>query len=404
MEPNQTSAPQSGRHRDAAREFDLVLYGASGFVGALTAAYLADHAPPGLRWALAGRDGAKLERTRASLGLADVPVLTAEAGDARALRELAARTRVVATTVGPYLRYGDALVGACADAGTDYADLTGEPEFVDRSYLRHEARARATGARLVHGCGFDSVPADLGVLFTVGRLPEGVPLRVDGFLSVDAAPSGGTVDSTLTALGRPLAMARAARERAAVEPAPAPGRRISAPPGPPRYVGELGAWALPLPVLDPLFVARSARALPRYGPDFRYRHHVTARSLPAALAGLTGAAALLTAAQLPPLRRALSSRLAPGTGPGEERRARSAFSLRFIGEGGGRRVYTEVRGGDPGYDETARILGESALSLALDDLPASSGQLTPAVAMGEALTGRLRRSGLMVREAARREG
>ncbi|NEA42862.1 saccharopine dehydrogenase NADP-binding domain-containing protein, partial [Streptomyces sp. SID11385] len=194
------------------REFDLVLYGASGFVGALTAAYLAGHAPPSLRWALAGRDGEKLERTRASLGLEGVPVLTADAGDASALRGLAARTRVLATTVGPYLRYGDPLVGACADAGTDYADLAGEPEFVDRCYLRHEARARATGARLVHGCGFDSVPADLGVLFTVGRLPEGVPLRVDGFLRVDAAPSGGTVDSTLTALGRPRATVRAARE------------------------------------------------------------------------------------------------------------------------------------------------------------------------------------------------
>ncbi|NEA37949.1 saccharopine dehydrogenase, partial [Streptomyces sp. SID11385] len=165
-----------------------------------------------------------------------------------------------------------------------------------------------------------------------------------------------------------------------------------------------GAWALPLPVLDPLFVARSARALPRYGPDFRYRHHVAVRRLPTALAGLTGAAALLAAAQFPPLRRALSARLAPGTGPSEERRARSTFSLRFLGEGGGRRVYTEVRGGDPGYDETARILGESALSLALDDLPALSGQLTPAVAMGEALTERLRRSGLVIREAARREG
>ncbi|WP_435246486.1 saccharopine dehydrogenase family protein [Streptomyces sp. NRRL F-5630] len=402
MQPNAspTRSPEAARKE---REFDLVLYGASGFAGALTAAYLAGHAPPSLRWALAGRSAEKLERTRASLGLKNVPVLAADAGDPAALRELAARTRVLATTVGPYLRHGDALVGACADAGTDYADLAGEPEFVDRSYLRHEARARATGARLVHGCGFDSVPADLGVLFTVGRLPEGVPLRVDGFLAVDAAPSGGTVDSALSALGRPLAMARAARERAAVEAPPGPGRRVTAPPGPPRYVGELGAWAFPLPVLDPLLVARSARALPRYGPDFRYRHHVTARRLPTALAGLAGATALLAAAQLPPLRRALSARLAPGTGPSEERRARSTFSLRFIGEGGGRRVYTEIRGGDPGYDETARILGESALCLALDALPPLSGQLTPAVAMGEALTERLRNSGLMFREAARRE-
>ncbi|NEE06062.1 saccharopine dehydrogenase, partial [Streptomyces sp. SID7499] len=155
------------RQNDATRPLDVVLFGATGFVGTLTAEYLATQAPAGLRWALAGRSRAKLEGLRERLtaiapGCADLPLLETDADDAEALAELAASTRVVATTVGPYIRYGEKLVAACAEAGTDYADLTGEAEFIDRTYLEHDARARETGARIVHACGFDSVPHDLG--------------------------------------------------------------------------------------------------------------------------------------------------------------------------------------------------------------------------------------------------
>ncbi len=156
------------------RPYDIVLFGATGFVGELTAEYLAAHAPDGLRWAIAGRSEQKLRRLRERLpGAPDVGVLRADVSDPASLRELAEQARVVATTVGPYVRYGDALVGACAESGADYLDLTGEPEFVDLTYVRHDARARETGARLVHACGFDSVPHDLGVYFTVRQLPEG---------------------------------------------------------------------------------------------------------------------------------------------------------------------------------------------------------------------------------------
>ncbi|NEE33115.1 saccharopine dehydrogenase, partial [Streptomyces sp. SID7982] len=159
------------RQNDATRPLDVVLFGATGFVGALTAEYLAAHAPATLRWALAGRSRTKLEKLRERLTAiaprcADLQLLETDADDADALAELAASTRVVATTVGPYLRYGEKLVAACAEAGTDYADLTGEAEFIDRMYLEHDARARETGARIVHACGFDSVPHDLGAYFT----------------------------------------------------------------------------------------------------------------------------------------------------------------------------------------------------------------------------------------------
>ena len=153
------------------REFDIVLFGATGFTGALTAEYLARHAPAGLRWALAGRNPQKLEKVRADLAdidpeLKQLELLHADVSDPASLADVARRARVVITTVGPYLTYGEPLVAACAEAGTDYVDLTGEPEFVDRMYVAHHATAEKNGARIVHACGFDSVPHDLGAYFT----------------------------------------------------------------------------------------------------------------------------------------------------------------------------------------------------------------------------------------------
>ncbi|MEU1506335.1 saccharopine dehydrogenase NADP-binding domain-containing protein [Kitasatospora sp. NPDC005748] len=390
---------------DAERPYDLVLFGATGFTGALTAEYLARNAPAGCRWALAGRHRSKLEALRAHLatlepGCADLPLLIADSTDPGSLREVAAAARVVVSTVGPYLSHGEPLVAACADAGTDYVDLTGEPEFVDRMYLLHHRRAVETGARLVHSCGFDSVPHDLGVLFTLermrelGALPDGAAVSVRGFVRAGGTFSGGTFASALTVMSRPRAAARAARERRAADPHPA-GRRISAKAGPVRRSAEARAWAVPMPTIDPLVVARSAAARPDYGPVFRYGHYAAVRRLPVLLAGGAGLALLALAAQLPPLRRALTGLRKPGAGPTAEQRAASWFTVRFVGETGpGHRVFTEVSGGDPGYTETAKMLAESALSLAYDELPPTAGQVTPAVAMGSALIDRLTAAGL----------
>ncbi|MEU5179239.1 saccharopine dehydrogenase family protein [Streptomyces longwoodensis] len=390
------------RMKKTDRPYDIVLFGATGFVGRLIARYLDDHAPEEVRWALAGRSEEKLQRLREALpGGARVGVLRADVADPDSLRSLAGQARVVATTVGPYVLHGEDLVAACADLGTDYLDLTGEPEFVDLVYVRHDARARETGARLLHACGFDSVPHDLGVYYTVRQLPEGVPLTVDGFVTADAAFSGGTFASALGQFARGRQMVAAARDRTRHEPRLV-GRRATAPVGAPRFAPEVGAWALPLPTIDPQVVRRSAQALRRYGPDFRYRHYAAVRRLPVALGGVAAVGALAAAAQVPPVRRRLSDRLRPGDGPSAERRARSWFSVRFVGEGGGRRVYTEVSGGDPGYDETAKMFAEAALSLAQDPLPETSGQVTTAVAMGDALTDRLVRAGIRFRVAATR--
>ncbi|MET9433833.1 saccharopine dehydrogenase NADP-binding domain-containing protein [Streptomyces sp. NPDC006551] len=394
----------AGTGRDAAaRPYDLVLFGATGFVGELTAEYLAERAPAGCRWALAGRGHAKLAALRDRLAArwprcAELPLIVADSADPVALRELAESSRVVATTVGPYVWYGEGLVAACAEAGTDYVDLTGEAEFVDLMYVRHDARARETGARIVHACGFDSVPHDLGVYFTVQQLPKDVPLRIDGFVRAGAVFSGGTFASALTAMGRGREILRAAHERRLYEPRLV-GRRARAPLGGPRFSKETGTWALPLPTLDPQVVARSAAALERYGPDFRYRHYASVKTLPMAIGGAAAVGTGVAAAQLGPLRRWLMDRYEAGQGPSAERRARSWFSVRFVGEGGGRRVFTEVSGGDPGYDETAKMLAESALCLAFDALPKTSGQVTTAAAMGDALLDRLRAAGIRFRVA-----
>jgi len=379
------------------RPLDVALFGATGFTGGLTAEYLARHAPEGTRWALVGRSAEKLAGVRDRLAAIDpacaqLELLEADSGDPGSLRAVAERSHVVATTVGPYLNLGEPLVAACAETGTDYADLTGEPEFVDRMYVRHHATAVATGARLVHACGFDSIPHDLGVLFTVEQLPEGVPLTVRGYVSAGGKPSAGTFHSAVTQFSRLRQAGTAYVERRRIEPKPE--RKVSSVKDPARYERSLGAWALPLPTIDPQVVKRSAGALERYGPDFSYGHYAAIKQLPAAVGALGSLGAMFALAQLPPTRSWLLGRMKSGDGPSPERRERSWFKVRFVGEGGGRRLVTEVAGGDPGYGETAKMLAESALCLATDNLPQTSGQVTTAVAMGDVLIERLRRQGI----------
>ena len=382
----------------ADRDFDLVLFGATGFTGELTATYLAEHAPAGCRWALAGRNATKLEEVRARLAkvdpaCADLPLLHADAGDPQSLRSVAESTKVVITTVGPYLLYGEPLVAACAEAGTDYVDLTGEPEFVDRMYLAHHERAAETGARIVHACGFDSIPHDLGAYFTVKQLPSGEKIRLRGVVRSNATFSGGTFHSAMTAFSRARQMKQAFTERRRKAPRPA-GRKVRTVAGKPGRDSLLGLWLLPLPTIDPLVVVRSAAALPAYGPDFGYSHFAGLKTLRFTVGGAVGVSALALAAQVPPVREALKKRIKPGDGPSEARRAKSWFTVDFVGESGGRTVHTRVSGGDPGYTETAKMLAESALCLAFDDNPPTAGQVTTAQAMGDALLARLQQAGI----------
>jgi short subunit dehydrogenase-like uncharacterized protein len=326
----------------------------------------------------------------------ELTLLEADVNDPESLRKLAASTRVLVTTVGPYIKYGEGVVAACAAAGTDYVDLTGEPEFVDLMWLRHHEQAQQTGARIVHCCGFDSIPHDLGAFFTVSQLPDDVPISVKGFVRARGQLSGGTYQTIVTGFSRLRQNARAASERRHREQRPA-DRRVKGSIGRPHHDSFAGGWVVPMPTIDPQVVLRSARALERYGPDFSYSHFfVSKRLLP--LAGIAaGGTAAITLAQLPPTRDLLLKLISPGSGPSAEQREQHWFRVRFVGQGGGQTVHTEVSGGDPGYGDTAKMLGESALCLAHDELPARSGQLTPAVAMGEKLIERLNAAGIKFR-------
>lgn len=384
----------------AQREFDIVLFGATGFAGKLTAEYLAKHAPSQLRWALAGRNTKKLSGVRDDLAainpaLAELPLIEADSGNEASLTEMARRTRLLITTVGPYAIYGEPLVKACAENGTHYTDLTGEPGFVDEMYVKYHPTAVKSGAKIVHCCGFDSIPHDLGAYFTMLQLPENVAVTVESRVRASGMISGGTFYSALNGMGHAKQTIDAARARRKLEKAPE-GRRVKMLNRPPHRDKQMNMWVAPLPTIDPFIALRSAAAIDRYGPDFRYGHNYAAKRVLTVGVGSVFVGGMFLLAQIPPLRKAMLKLIPPGTGPSEQRRAKSWFRVEFVGEGGGKTVRTAVSGGDAGYDETAKMLAETSLALALDDVPDRMGQLTPVAAAGDALLERLPAAGIKI--------
>ncbi|HEV2981626.1 MAG TPA: saccharopine dehydrogenase NADP-binding domain-containing protein [Solirubrobacteraceae bacterium] len=395
----------------ATREFDVVLYGATGFVGKLTAEYLASAADDGVRIALAGRSRDKLERVRTQLGqpAAAWPLMVAESHDQTALADMARRSTVIATTVGPYRKYGIPLVEACAGAGTHYADLTGEPLFMRDTIDRFDAAARESGARIVHNCGFDSVPSDIGVLLlheAAGELEDTtyVVRRMKGGVS------GGTLDSLrgqvdevrhdrslLKTLGDPYALSP---DRAG-EPKLGSEQDLRGA----EYSDELHTWLGPFVMASVnTRVVRRSNALQQwaYGRRFRYREVMALGDGSAgrvrALGLAAGLGALVAGMALPPARLVLDRVLPkPGEGPKEELVRHGSYDIEIHARtpSGERWVSHVAAQGDPGYGATSVILGESALCLALDGerLPQRAGVLTPATAMGSVLAERLRAAG-----------
>jgi short subunit dehydrogenase-like uncharacterized protein len=398
------------------RDFDVVVYGATGFVGKLTAAYLVEHAPDGAKIALGGRSQSRLEEVRHRLGgpALDWDIVIADSGDRAALDELAGRTRVVATTVGPYVRYGMPLVGACADAGTHYADLTGEVAFMREAIDRFDAAARQSGARIVHSAGFDSIPSDLGVLVlhdAVQRDGAGeLEQTTFALTGVRGGVSGGTLASMkeqMQDLAHDGELRRLVSDPYALSP-----QRDKEP--------DLGDERdLRLPAQDPLLeqwvapfvmadvntrVVRRSNALQdwAYGRRFRYRE-VTAMGAGAfglgKAAALTGGLGLLAGSLALAPTRALLGRVMPkpGEGPSEKTRTNGYFRIEIhaVTSTGARYVADVSAKGDPGYGATAVMLGESALALAFDgdQLPPRAGVLTPATAIGLPLVERLRAAG-----------
>lgn len=395
-----------------ARDFDLILYGATGFTGALVAAYLAEHAPDGLRWALAGRNLPKLEGVRDRLGLS-VPLLQADSHDDASLDALAARTRVVCTTVGPYLRHGFGLARACAEAGTHYTDLTGEVPFMQRTVgALHEVATRS-GARIVHTCGYDSIPSDLATfLLQEAMTADGSPAQtVRTYVGPSrGGVSGGTMASMMEImrLAEDRAARRAMADPYALDPADDRGSADTWDDLRPQADDLVEQWVAPffMGPVNTRVVRRSHALLGRpWGAAFSYTEVMaTGPGLKGAATawGITAAlGAFVGAASKPALRELLERRVlpAPGQGPDEATRERGFFRHLTVGVGrdpSARRMVRVVGHQDPGYGATALMLSEACLALAMQeaDLPDVAGVLTPSVGMGHVLADRLRAAGM----------
>jgi short subunit dehydrogenase-like uncharacterized protein len=406
---------------DHDRDHDVVLYGATGFVGRLVAEHLAATAPPGARIALAGRDRGRLADVRAGLAgeAADWPLLVADAADDAQVAALARSARVVATTVGPYSRYGHPVVAACVAAGTSYADLTGEVLFARESADRHHDAARSSGARIVHACGFDSVPSDLAVHALADRAAaDGAGTLGRTTLVVRSAKggvSGGTIDSMrshVDALRSDRVQRRIAFDPYALspdrdaEPDRADGDGDGRDGFGVSWDGDLGTWTGPF-VMAPFNtrIVRRSNALRgwAYGRGFRYREVIGFGSGPLApvlAAGTAAGIGVVAGGMALSLTRPLLDRVLPdpGEGPSERTRREGRFrvDVHTTTSTGARYVATVAAQGDPGYAATAVMFGQAALSLALDDLPESAGVLTPATAMGTALADRLVAQGFTI--------
>ena len=392
------------------RDHDIVLLGASGFVGRYTARHLARSAPESVRIALAGRSIRRLEEVARELGV-DWPIIEVDTSDDAAVGRVAASTSVIATTVGPYLRYGAGVASACASAGTSYADLSGESIFVARSIERNHAVAETTGARIVHSCGFDSIPSDLG-LGLAHTAAGGVPIVAATLKvrSLRGGISGGTIDSLRQQLKE--TKTDASTRRLLANPyALTPGPSVRLPGHAGNGWGKVrGTWQAPFVMgsYNQQIVQRSNYLTGwSYGQLMQYREVVATGRGPAGLAramGIAlGTAGLVGALAFPPTRAVVDRVLpSPGSGPSAEAIEHGRFVLDVdVYPVEGQPVRTRVAAPyDPGYGGTGVMLAESALSLALDDLPDRAGVLTPMVAMGEHLAERLRANGFTLAAGA----
>lgn len=392
---------------------DVVVFGATSFVGRILSRYLLERFGTGsaLSWAAAGRSQARLEDLRRELGpeASKLPLEVADAGDERALHAMAAKARVVVSTVGPYALYGEPLVKVCAETGTDYCDLTGEVQWIRRMIERYEAAARRSGARLVHCCGFDSIPSDLGVYFLqreamrrFGQPCVSVKMRVR---AMRGGFSGGTAASLMNVVKETAADPSLRRElRDPYSLCPPERRPKTRQPGveSAAYDPDFGAWTAPfvMSAINTRVVQRSHALLGRpWGDGFTYDEAVlTGRGLRGRLAAAAlsaGLAGFMVAGAIAPTRWLLERFVlpAPGEGPSLAEQARGFFDLRFLGKtADGRALRVKVTGDrDPGYGSTAKMLGESAACLALDvgHREPPGGFWTPATIFGDRLIERL---------------
>ena len=397
------------------RPYAVVLYGATSFVGQITAHYLTeflsntkDKNGANVTWAIAGRDEEKLNELQSKLA-SKVDIIIANSDDAASLDKMTKQTQVIISTVGPYLKYGEPLIQSCVNNGTDYVDLTGEAIFIKDMMDKYQDTAKQSGARIVNSCGFDSIPSDLGVYFTQQKAEEKFGNACDVIhMRVKAAKgglSGGTIASMAT-IFEEVSQDKSRRKQVANpyllnDDKDAPNVR-QANVSKPEYDDEHKRWLAPFVMasINTRIVHRSNQLLGyEYGRDFKYDEAMWMKdgvkgklSSYALSAGLLGFA---TAMMITPSRELLSKHVLPksGSGPSKEEQENGYFDIRLFGQTASNdTINTKVTGDkDPGYGSTSRMLSQAALCLAQDISKddVGGGFWTPASAMGDSLIERL---------------
>ena len=386
------------------REFDVIIWGASGFTGRIATNYMhAQYGDGNISWAIAGRNQAKLDSVR---NQRDIDVLIAESDDEESLKELVQKTKVLLTTVGPYSKYGSKLVATCAEYGTDYCDLTGESLWMREMISAYDESARNSGARIVHTCGFDSIPSDIGVYFLQKEMiaRHGVPARHVKFRlrTAKGGMSGGTADSGLAMVEK---VEKDKNLRSQLTDPYLLNNNFRGADGPDRispfYDEDFDSWVAPF-VMGPIntrVVRRSAELLgDMYGSNFRYDEGILTRGGPTGFLGATGiglATGLAMATLAAPPTRKIIKRLIPkpGEGPSEQEQEQGFFEIELKAkhpDDESLDLRAIVKGDrDPGYGSTAKMIVESALALAHDDIKKGGGFWTPASVIGDQLLQRL---------------
>lgn len=390
------------------RKFDIIVYGATSFVGQIITRHMHEQFADGaVRWAIAGRSHGKLQTVSDTIGLSGVEIIVADAADENALKQMCAQTKVVMSTVGPYALYGDLLVQVCATGGTDYCDLTGEPQWIRKMQLRHEADAKKSGARIVNCCGFDSIPSDLGVHFLqrqalqqFGQPCSRIAMRV---VSMKGGASGGTIASMINMVREAAGDAGLRRELKDPYSLCPPGHPFSVRQRDVKmeYDDASGGWIAPfiMAAINTRVVHRSnALSNNSYGTGFMYEEAMAtgqgSRGKRAARATAWGMGALMIGLAVPPVRWLLETAVLPkpGEGPSEKAQLEGRFGMLFLGTtANGQTIRCKVTGDrDPGYGSTAKMLSQAAACLAKDvDDTVPGGFWTPATVLGDKLIDRL---------------
>lgn len=375
--------------------YDIVLFGATGFTGQLIAKYIDQYSVhEKIRWAIAGRNREKLDKLKNQLqSLIRPDIIIANIEEEESLDKMSSAASIIMNAAGPFEWYGRKVVSACIKNKCNYLDITGEPEFITEIAEDYHDSAVNQKLTIVNCCGFDSIPADFATWIAVKNLPKGKPIAARVFIKTNARFSGGTLTTAVNAIHRKLTGKRRPRNLKSKHP-DAPKINIKI-----HKVRELNEWAIPMPVADIHIVKRSALLMPEdYGHAFSYAQFFLRSSFYKMLRLVIPILIGVTLLRFKWFRNYLFKRFRPGTGPTEEQRAMAKFEVLCIAHSSDKEVRVAISGGDPGYDETAKMFAESAFTL-LDRIRTKSqkfGVLTPVVAFGEDLLNRLKSKGIKI--------